>query len=311
MESIGARLRQRREQLGLTLEEAERVTRIRNYYLQALEEDDPGALPSPVQARGFLKNYADYLGLPTDELLRSYAESSAPKRASPRAQVAPTGPAPTRPRTPAAKPRSLRPRWFSADLLVAAVISIGTLALLVWGGGRLMASLRQRTEQAEESAFLIPTPTGSPTPAATQAPLPTFGGTPASPEATPATPTLPPLPLPSGRVVLRLIAEQRAWIRVLIDGRLQFQGRIAPGDVLDYTADRVLEVSTGNGAGVRITWNGEDQGLMGGLDEVVTRLWTAVAVLTPTPTVSPTGTGTAVPSPTVAPTATSAPAGVP
>jgi hypothetical protein len=111
--------------------------------------------------------------------------------------------------------------------------------------------------------------------------------------------------------VLRLIAEQRAWIRVLIDGRLQFQGRIAPGDVLDYTADRVLEVSTGNGAGVRITWNGEDQGLMGGLDEVVTRLWTAVAVLTPTPTVSPTGTGTPVPSPTVAPTATSATAGVP
>jgi transcriptional regulator with XRE-family HTH domain len=306
MESLGARLRQRREQLGLTLEEAERVTRIRTYYLQALEQDELEALPSPVQARGFLKNYADYLGLPAEEVLRSYAESTSPKRALPRLRSTPTGPASTRPR-PEAAPRSIRRRWFSMDLLVAAVISLGTLALLVWGGGRLMASLRQRTEQAEESSFLIPTSTVPPTVAPTELPV-AEGPRPTSDSPVPATATatLPPLPLPSGRVVLRLIAEQRAWIRVLVDGRQQFQGRIAPGDVLDYAADRIVEVSTGNGAGVRVSWNGQDQGLLGGVDEVVTRLWTAVAMLTPTPTISPTALSTETPSPSPAPTVTPA-----
>jgi len=300
MESIGGNLRQRREQLGLTLDEAERVTRIRSHYLQALEEDELEALPSSVQARGFLKNYADYLGLPAKDILQRYSELSEPKRGLPLLRATGTRPPATRP-PPAAASRTIRRPWFSMDLLVAAVISTGTLALLVWGGGRLMASLRQRTEQAQESAFLIPTITVSPTLAAT--PIPVTEVLAAPSEAT-ATATLPPLSLPSGRVTLRLIAEQRAWVRVLVDGRPQFQGRIAPGDVLDYSGDRVVEVSTGNGAGVRVSWNGQDIGRMGGLDEVVTRLWTSAAMLTPTPTISPTTTNTRPPTATPSPTAT-------
>jgi cytoskeleton protein RodZ len=298
MASIGASLRQRREQLGLTLEEAERVTRIRSGYLQALERDDLGAMPSPIQARGFLKNYADYLGLRSEDVLRQYAEQSGSRKTIPLLRSSPTRP------PVAAAPRPLRRRWFSMDLVVAATISVGTLALLVWGGGRLMASLRERTEQAQgASAFLIPTATISSTPTVTDVDV-----QPASLEATEPAPTvtLPPLPLPSGRVTLRIVAQQRAWVRVLVDGRVEFQGRVVAGDVLDYAADRVIEVSTGNGAALRISWNGQDLGVMGALDEVVTRLWTSVAILTPTPTVtatftaSPPPTSTPVPSPTTA-----------
>ena len=104
MPSIGAHLRQRREQLGLTLEEAERVTRIRSQYLQALERDDLEALPSPVQARGFLKNYADYLELPAEGILRQYAEQTGPRKTIPLLRT----PA-TRPRS-AAPPRAIRRR---------------------------------------------------------------------------------------------------------------------------------------------------------------------------------------------------------
>jgi cytoskeletal protein RodZ len=301
MASIGANLRQRREQLGLTLEEAERVTRIRSLYLQALERDDPGALPSPVQARGFLKNYADYLGLRSEEILRQYVEQTGGRRTIPLLRPASV---PAREALRAAAPRALRRRWFSMDLIVAAVISLGTLALLIWGGGRLMASLRERTEQARgASAFLISTATASSTSTATDIAL-----QPVSLEATQSAPTatLPPLPLPSGRVTLRIIVQQRAWLRVVVDGRQEFQGRVVAGDVLDYAADRVIEVSTGNGAALRISWNGQDLGLLGALDEVITRLWTSVAMLTPTPTVtatftaSPPPTSTPVPSPTTA-----------
>ncbi|HET6947422.1 MAG TPA: RodZ domain-containing protein [bacterium] len=296
MPSIGDSLRQRREQLGLTLEEAERVTRIRSQYLEALERDDLDAIPSPVQARGFLKNYSDYLGLRTEEVLRQYTEQKgAARKTIPLLRTQPR-------RDGAAPPRPIRRRWFSMDLVVAAVISLGILALLVWGAGRLMASLRERTEQAQESSgFLIATTTASPTASATAIPdEPVPAAAIETSEPSP-TSTLPPLPLPSGRVTLRLIAQQRTWIRVLIDGRQQFQGRLLAGDVLDYAADRLIEVSTGNGAAVRVLWNGQDTGLMGALDEVVTRLWTSVAVLTPTPTITP--TVSASPPPTATPPA--------
>ncbi|HHH81557.1 MAG TPA: helix-turn-helix domain-containing protein, partial [Chloroflexi bacterium] len=54
MEELGRRLRERRETLGLTLEEVERTTRIRVPRLEALERGDFEAMPSEVQARGFL-----------------------------------------------------------------------------------------------------------------------------------------------------------------------------------------------------------------------------------------------------------------
>ena len=61
-ELIGQRLREAREARELTLEEAAQATRIRIKYLEALEAGDYSAM-TPVQAQGFLRNYARYLGL--------------------------------------------------------------------------------------------------------------------------------------------------------------------------------------------------------------------------------------------------------
>ncbi len=63
MQSIGEQLKQARKARKLTLKQAVQATRIRSYYLEALESDDLSAIPSPVQARGFLRLYAEYLGL--------------------------------------------------------------------------------------------------------------------------------------------------------------------------------------------------------------------------------------------------------
>lgn len=59
-----------REERGLTLEEVEHATKIRKHYLAGLEHEDFGALPDPVYAQGFLKAYANYLGLDGEELSR-------------------------------------------------------------------------------------------------------------------------------------------------------------------------------------------------------------------------------------------------
>src|SRR6185503_12495022 len=68
-QTIGQRLKTEREEQRLTLEKVFEATRIRVPYLQALEADDLSMLPSPVQARGYLRNYAEFLGLDFEQLL--------------------------------------------------------------------------------------------------------------------------------------------------------------------------------------------------------------------------------------------------
>ncbi len=95
-ESIGSTLKQRREARHLSIEQVAEQTRIRAHYLQALENDDLSAIPSMVQARGFLRNYSEFLGLTLDELsstARSSEEAQLP--ASPAASTAEPIAAPT------------------------------------------------------------------------------------------------------------------------------------------------------------------------------------------------------------------------
>ena len=66
---LGETLRRARLSKNVTFEDAERVTRIRREYLEALEKEDFGRLPAPVYARGFLRSYAGYLGLDPGQLM--------------------------------------------------------------------------------------------------------------------------------------------------------------------------------------------------------------------------------------------------
>ena len=79
-ESIGAKLKQAREQRRLTLGQISETTKIRQRYLEALENDDLSAIPSAAQARGFLHIYADSLGLNLADLIPTAppAETPAP-----------------------------------------------------------------------------------------------------------------------------------------------------------------------------------------------------------------------------------------
>jgi cytoskeleton protein RodZ len=67
--TIGETLTQARLDKKLTIKAASEATAIRVKFLEALEADEFDSLPSPVQARGFLRIYADYLGLDSGDLL--------------------------------------------------------------------------------------------------------------------------------------------------------------------------------------------------------------------------------------------------
>ncbi|HZT54127.1 MAG TPA: helix-turn-helix domain-containing protein [Gaiellaceae bacterium] len=73
MFEIGSSLRAARERQGLDYGEVELATKIRAKYLRALEEEDFDAIPGEAYARGFLRTYADYLGLDGDVYAEEYA----------------------------------------------------------------------------------------------------------------------------------------------------------------------------------------------------------------------------------------------
>ncbi len=274
---IGDLLREAREARGHSLEDVEKATRIRVRYLEALESGDFGVLPSATQARGFLRNYALFLGLDAEAVVARYGEAAHKKSflslAAPRPKPveAARGERPT-------LARARRPRLLSPDLLIAAVVTLGLGLLLLWGGAQLASGLTATATSTRAPATATPGVGASAASLDTPTPLPV--------EASPTLSLPTPLPSYSG-VNLIVRAEQRAWLSVKVDGAEVFSGLMAPGASKEFVGQQVVEVVTGNGLGTRVIWNGRDQGTLGEIGEVVVRLWTLEGMITPTPTLTP------------------------
>ncbi len=69
MKTVGSILREARTAKKLSLEQAEESTKIRLKFLAAIESDDYTVLPSLSYAKGFVKNYSEYLGLDSSRVL--------------------------------------------------------------------------------------------------------------------------------------------------------------------------------------------------------------------------------------------------
>ena len=67
--TIGSQLKQARQQKGISLQEAAVKTKIQKKYLDALENDNFSLLPNALYLKGFLKSYAQILGLNPDGLV--------------------------------------------------------------------------------------------------------------------------------------------------------------------------------------------------------------------------------------------------
>jgi cytoskeletal protein RodZ len=80
VEDVGTQLKERRKELGLSLEDAAQQTRIRTFQLKCIENNQFSELPGPVYVVGFIKVYASYLGLDSGPLLakmENYSDESA------------------------------------------------------------------------------------------------------------------------------------------------------------------------------------------------------------------------------------------
>jgi cytoskeletal protein RodZ len=304
---IGAELRKRRELLGLALPEIEKQTHLRIHYLKALEAGALEDLPSPVQGRGMLKNYAAFLGLDPEPLLLRFAEALQSQHAARQADRQPTRPA--RPVQPASPLR----RWLSGELLLVAGLVVVLGVFILWGVLQVVETNSAVTATATAPSIadvLLPdvTPTAPPasspdSPEPTSAAIAAATDLPLSQTATAA--AAPPEPAAGqGAIQVFVTARQRAWMRVVVDGEVAFEGRVIPGSAYPFSGDQQIELLTGNGAGLSVFYNQQNLGSLGGSGEVVSRVFTREGVQTPTATITPTASPTPVvtPTPTFMPT---------
>ncbi len=311
---IGAELRKIRQHLDLSIEDIERQTHLRVHHIQIMEEGNFDRLASPVQGRGLLQVYASFLGLNTEALLLRYADALQAQLAARQDK---------RPKKRLGELRQAGGKsysWlWSAEFLVMVLLSVGTIAFILWGLSSVMRtraslpptptpfSVAEALLALEEQPLVTATEL-PPTPTATL-PLEGFAVNPAATEANLQTgnETIP----AAGQVQVILSAQQRAWLRVLVDGKELYNGRISPGGIFEYNGEEKIEIQTGNAAALKVIYNQRDLGVLGGVGEVITLVFTPQGVLEPTPTITPTATRTLRPSPTPRPTMTPRPTRTP
>jgi hypothetical protein len=73
-------LKEQRQKLGIGIKEVAVITRIRPYYLQAIEDEEFERLPEDVYARGYIKEYARFLGISCEKALAAYERYLEEKR---------------------------------------------------------------------------------------------------------------------------------------------------------------------------------------------------------------------------------------
>src|SRR3982750_2777302 len=119
--SLPERLYTARERKGVDLYRAERDTKIRARYLGALERGDYKELPGAVYTKGFLRNYALYLGLDPDEILLQWRSERGDDKPSEPVIVVP-------------KPIQAPARGFtfSPGILVVLLLIVGVIAFAAY-----------------------------------------------------------------------------------------------------------------------------------------------------------------------------------
>lgn len=323
---LGHTLQSQRELMGLSLGDVERHTHIRMHYIRALEDGDIAHLPSPVQGRGMLSNYASFLGLNTETVLLRFADGLQAGLYDRQTSLAGS---PTQPRNKETAQVPTRPsqfkRLFSMDLFVGGFFILFLLGFTVWGAlriSKLHSSQAPSPTAPSVSDILLTTPTGSlagtssllpatviSTEGTALAETPLVTGTiqalsSAAPNLVASTPGLANAP-----VQVDVVAVQRAWMRMTVDGNITFEGRVIPGGAYSFAAQDRIELLTGDGAGIQVYFNQQNLGLLGGFGEIIERIFTIAGVQTTTPSVPP--TGTPVPTSQATPSATPTGTGVP
>jgi len=290
---IGSALRERRLQMELNLSDIEQFTNIKRMYLEAIEDGRFSDLPSTVQGRGMLNIYAQFLAMNENAVMDDYANALQVQREEvlvPR-RAASQPPLTVRVNLPASVRRVLNP-----DLLVGGFLIVALFAFIIWGVNLMLSGQSEPAAEAPSiSDVLQITPTATSVVAESEiTPPPENNGEPLTEngQEVPAD-AIPPEPTPVATInaaplQVYIIAHDRAYMQVQVDGREAFNGRVVPENVYTYSGQNQINLLTGNGAALEVYFNQEYLGELGSIGEVVRLEFSLDGLIAPTPTVEPT-----------------------
>jgi len=282
---IGETLKNQRERLGFSITNVENQTFIPGRYLQAIEDGSLEKLPSTVQGKGMVKNYAQFLGLDPEPLLLSYADVLQDRLIETRDDPDP-------------RPQSSLKASFRRLLASPTILWVGVVLLIsvvsIWSGWLIFGN----RDPESDSTPTIPGVADILLPTSTNTALPD------EIDATPGDFEIDISPTPGSNDIDNdnLLPTPTS----VITGN-ENEGRLIPGSVKLFGGELSIEVLTGNAGGVEVIFNQQDLGAMGLYGEVIDRVYTADGIATPTPTISPTPITSDTPIPSITPTPTSEP----
>lgn len=237
MQDLGEILKNRRIQLGLSLENVEEETKIRKYYIAALEENNYNLLPAKVYAIGFVKRYASLLELDEDEVVKEFKMQAYHEDSREKEEVI------------LVKNRK--------DILKVPIKNIITgvvfLAVFIWIGTYLTDYMVNRkveklpvsppvAEKQNKSHNTVPKPDN--------------------------TTTKPPVKIEGINLKITGINND-CWISWAIDNEDRAQTTIKPGEVKTLQGKNKIALKLGNAGAVKIEYNGKDLGDIGQQGSVV------------------------------------------
>ncbi len=225
--SLGEKLRQAREDKGLTLSEVSEHTRISPLYLESIENNDYKILPGGIFNKGFVKSYAKFVGIDEQEALTDYSNILA--------QVEAKEEEPHR----LYRPEVLTDDRSSGSMLPTMIIAGVILAAMTVGILYLVSYLRQPTENVATNS----TPrsnTNSQTPSNT-----------ATETTTPNSPDM-------ATVNVELKAANPVSVIATVDGELK-KTDIAAGSSVSFTPKEMLTLNYNrwNAQNVQLAINGK------------------------------------------------------
>ena len=199
--SLGEKLRQAREERGISISEVAEQTRISPLYLKSIEIDDYKPLPGGIFNKGFLRSYARYIGFDEEEALQEYSQLMAANQ--------PPG---------ELEPGTYRPEVWTDDRDIRSFVPtiIFAVVILVLFGGGLVILVRYLTSGPE----------------ATPANISVSNSVNASNAAVPDAPDVTAPPQPSGAFSVELkTTSESVWVGYTVDGN-KTEKTLNPGESL-------------------------------------------------------------------------------
>ncbi len=297
---IGAELREHRQIMDLSLADIEHFTNLKRMVLVAIEDGRFNDLPSTVQGRGMLNNYAKFLAIDDTAIMDRYARALLLQREERMPARKPPEPAVS---VKVNLPEGLR-RVLNPDLVIGGALIVALFGFILWGASQMLSSNREEpTDAPSISQMLQVTPSVSPLPNLTQTADAALAATETT--AIPGVVIAQSTPTPvatanAAPLQLYIIAHDRAFMRVAVDGVSAFDGRVIPNNVYTYSGNDLITLLTGNGAALEIYFNQEYLGKLGSVGEVVDLRFSLQGMQTPTPTPQLTQPATATSPPATA-----------